>query len=208
MSEGPLFYIGHRKFGMNEKIAAKQAEKRQQIIEAAAQLIVQKGIDKTSLTDIAQAAGISKGSLYYYYASKNDLIFDITEAHINQISDNLFDIIENRRDNAEWKDILNILFERIMAAETRGRLHLYLVQQALNGNDELAERFRKKYREWNAMIQAGFSKIDPDGSDYKVLSTLVITALDGCLIQSMLGLEISPWEEIINYLDIKVPLSI
>jgi AcrR family transcriptional regulator len=192
---------------MNEKIAAKQAEKRQQIIEAAAQLIVQKGIDKTSLTDIAQAAGISKGSLYYYYATKNDLIFDITEAHINQISDNLFDIIENRRDNAEWKDILNILFERIMAAETRGRLHLYLVQQALNGNDQLAERFRKKYREWNAMIQAGFSKIDPDGSDYKVLSTLVITALDGCLIQSMLGLEISPWEEIINYLDIKVPLS-
>jgi len=192
---------------MNDKIAAKQAEKRQQIIEAATQVIVQKGIDKTSLTDIAQAAGISKGSLYYYYATKNDLIFDITEAHINQISDNLFDIIENRRDNAAWKDILNILFERIMAAETRGRLHLYLLQQALNGNDELAERFRKKYREWNAMIQAGFSKIDPSGSEYTVLSTLIITALDGCLIQSMLGLEISPWREIINYLDVKVPLA-
>ena len=192
---------------MNHKIAAKQAEKRQQIIEAATQVIVQKGIDKTSLTDIAQAAGISKGSLYYYYATKNDLIFDITEAHINQISDNLFDIIENRRDNAEWKDILNILFERIMAAETRGRLHLYLLQQALNGNDELAERFHKKYREWNAMIQAGFSKIDPSGSEYTVLSTLIITALDGCLIQSMLGLEISPWREIINYLDVKVPLA-
>jgi len=192
---------------MNDKIAAKQAEKRQQIIEAATQVIVQKGIDKTSLTDIAQAAGISKGSLYYYYATKTDLIFDITEAHINQISDNLFDIIENRRDNAAWKDILNILFERIMAAETRGRLHLYLLQQALNGNDELAERFRKKYREWNAMIQAGFSKIDPSGSEYTVLSTLIITALDGCLIQSMLGLEISPWREIINYLDVKVPLA-
>lgn len=192
---------------MNDKIAAKQAEKRQQIIEAATRVIVQKGIDKTSLTDIAKAAGISKGSLYYYYATKNDLIFDITEAHISQISNNLFDIIENRHDNAEWKDILNILFERIMAAETRGRLHLYLLQQALNGNDELAERFRKKYREWNAMIQAGFTKIDPSATDYTVLSTLIITALDGCLIQSMLGLEISPWTEIINYLDVKVPLS-
>jgi len=193
---------------MNDKIAAKQTEKRQQIIEAATQVIVQKGIDKTSLTDIAQGAGISKGSLYYYYASKNDLIFDITEAHISQISSNLFDIIENRHDNAEWKDILNILFERIMAAETRGRLHLYLLQQALNGNDELAERFRNKYRDWNAMIQTGFAKIDPSGAaDNKVLSTLIITALDGCLIQSMLGLEISPWTEIINYLDVKVPLS-
>lgn len=192
---------------MNEKLAAKQAEKRQQIIEAATQVIVQKGIDKTSLTDIAKAAGISKGSLYYYYATKTDLIFDLTDAHINQISNNLFEIIENRRDNAEWKDILNILFERIMAAETRGKLHLYLLQQALNGNDELKERFRKKYREWNTMIKDGFSKIDPAGSEHTVLSTLIITALDGCLIQSMLGLEISPWEEIINHLDVKVPLA-
>ena len=193
---------------MNEKLAVKQAEKRQQIIEAATEVIVQKGIDKTSLTDIAKAAGISKGSLYYYYATKTDLIFDITEAHINQISSNLFDIIENRPESSEWKDILNILFERIMAAETRGKLHLYLVQQAINGHDDLAERFRKKYHEWNAMIKAGFSKIDPEGSNYTVLSTLIITALDGCLIQSMLGLEISPLDEIINYLDVKVPLSV
>lgn len=192
---------------MNEKLAAKQAEKRQHIIEAATQVIARKGVEKTSLTDIAEAAGISKGSLYYYYATKNDLIFDITETHINQISNNLFDIIENSRETAEWKDILDILFERILAAETRGRLHLYLVQQALNGNAELAARFRKKYREWNATIREGFSKIDPESSDYTVLSTLIIAALDGCLIQSMLGLEISPSTEINNYLNVKVPLS-
>ncbi|MBS3757184.1 MAG: TetR/AcrR family transcriptional regulator [Desulfobacterales bacterium] len=192
---------------MNEKIAAKQAKKRQQIVEAATQVIARKGVEKTSLNDIAEAAGISKGSLYYYYASKNDLIFDITETHINQISRNLFDIIENSRETTEWKDILNILFERIMAAETRGRLHLYLLQQALNGNTELAERFRKKYGEWNATIREGFSKIDLESSEYTVLSTLIIAALDGCLIQSMLGLNISPATEIINYLDVKVPIS-
>jgi len=192
---------------MNEKIAAKQAKKRQQIVEAATQVIARKGVEKTSLNDIAEAAGISKGSLYYYYASKNDLIFDITETHINQISRNLFDIIENSRETTEWKDILNILFERIMAAETRGRLHLYLLQQALNGNTELAERFRKKYGEWNATIREGFSKIDQERAEYTVLSTLIIAALDGCLIQSMLGLNISPATEIINYLDVKVPIS-
>jgi AcrR family transcriptional regulator len=47
-----------------------QAGKRQQIIEAVARLIIQKGIEKTSLADIAEEAGISKGSLYYY-ASKD-----------------------------------------------------------------------------------------------------------------------------------------
>jgi len=110
-----------------DKKAQKQAVKRQKIIEAGSRLVVQKGIEKTSLADIADEAGISKGSLYYYYASKNELIFDIAETHINQISKNLFKIIEESHGNASWEDLLKILFERILAADTRGRLHLYLV---------------------------------------------------------------------------------
>lgn len=179
----------------------KQQIKRQQIIEAAARLIVQKGIEKTSLADIAREADISKGSLYYYYASKEDLIFDITETHINQISENLFSIIEKRKGTADWKDVLKILFERIMAAETRGRLHIYLVQQALNGNELMAERFRKKYREWDLMIKDGLSKIHSSDDDHTILSPLIIAALDGFLIQSLLGLRTISANEFVNHLN-------
>jgi AcrR family transcriptional regulator len=186
---------------LNKKLKdTKQQLKRHQIIEAAARLMVQKGIEKTSLSDIANEAGISKGSLYYYYASKDDLIFDITDTHINQISENLFSIIDARRGNADWKDVLKLLFERIMAAETRGRLHLYLIHQALNGNELLMERFRKKYREWNEMIRDGFEKIKPGDDDYKNLSLLIIAALDGFLIQSLLGLETIDADEFVNHL--------
>ena len=181
----------------------KQQINRQQIIEAAARLIVQKGIEKTSLSDIAGEAEISKGSLYYYYASKEDLIFDITETHINQISENLFSIIEDRKGTADWKDVLKILFERIMAAETRGRLHIYLVHQALNGNELMAERFRKKYREWDLMIKDGFSKIQSAGDDHTALSPLIIAALDGFLIQSLLGLTTISADEFVNYLNVQ-----
>jgi AcrR family transcriptional regulator len=180
----------------------KQASKRQQIIEAAARIIIQKGIEKTSLSDIAKEAGISKGSLYYYYASKDDLIFDIAQAHINQISENLFSIIEESKGNASWEEMLKILFERIIAAETRGRLHLYLIQQALNGNELLTERFRKNYKEWNDMIKEGFSKIRPSGTDLTVFSSLIIAALDGFLIQSLLKLDTISGDEFISHLDV------
>ena len=187
-----------------EKKAQKQAIKRQQIIEAGTRLIVQKGIEKTSLADIADKAGISKGSLYYYYASKNELIFDITEAHINQISENLFTIIEESQGNARWEDLLKILFERILAADTRGRLHLYLVQQALNDNDDLKQRFRKKYQEWKIMIKDGFAMLEPNVTNHNVLSALIIAALDGFLIQSLLELETISGDEFVNYLVIKI----
>lgn len=187
-----------------EKLEKKQADKRQHIIEAASSVIVEKGIEKTSLTDIAKAAGMSKGSLYYYYATKDDLIFDITETHINRISDNLFEIIENNRDNASWEDVLKILYERILQAETRGRLHLYLIQQSLNGNAELADRFRKKYREWNRLIKEGFEQIEPAESGHTVLSSLVIAALDGFLIQSLLGMPTIDADILVDHLKVKV----
>jgi AcrR family transcriptional regulator len=190
---------------LNKKLKyTKQQVKRQQIIEAAARLMVQKGIEKTSLSDIANEASISKGSLYYYYASKDDLIFDITDTHINQISENLFSIIDERKGSADWKDVLKILFERIMAAETRGRLHLYLIHQALNGNELLMERFRKKYREWNEMIRDGLEKIEPGKGDYATLSLIIVAALDGFLIQSLMGLSTITADEFVNHLNAEI----
>ena len=182
----------------------KQAARKQQIIEAGTRLIVQKGIEKTSLADIADAAGISKGSLYYYYASKNELIFDITEAHINQISENLFAIIEQTRGSTRWEDLLKILYERIMAADTRGRLHIYLIQQALNGSDDLKDRFQKKYREWKRMIIDGVAKIDPGIHLQGSAASMIIAALDGFLIQSLLEVEPISGDEFVSHLDVKI----
>lgn len=186
-----------------EKKAKKQADKKQHIIDAGTRLIIQKGIDKTSLADIAEEAGISKGSLYYYYASKNELIFDITETHINQISKNLFKIIEESKGNATWEELLKILFERILAADTRGRLHLYLVQQALNDNKDLKQRFQKNYQEWKSMITEGFAKLEPQITNHRILSSLIIAALDGFLIQSLLELDIITDDEFVSHLNIK-----
>jgi AcrR family transcriptional regulator len=190
---------------LNKKLKdTKHQIKCQQIIEAATRLMVQKGIQQTSLSDIANEAGISKGSLYYYYASKEDLVFDITDSHINQISENLFSIIETQKGNTHWKDILKILFDRIIAAETRGRLHLYLIQQALNGNEQLMERFRKKYREWNEMIRDGLEKIEPGNGDYAKFSLLIIAALDGFLIQSLLGVKTFTADDFVSHLNMDI----
>lgn len=50
------------------------ADRRQQIEEVAARLFAERGVDGTSMQDIAAATGIRKASLYYFYASKEDLI--------------------------------------------------------------------------------------------------------------------------------------
>lgn len=51
--------------------------RRQEIIDAAAQVFYEKGYDAASTQDIADLVGILKGSLYYYVESKEDFLFEV-----------------------------------------------------------------------------------------------------------------------------------
>ena len=59
--------------GGRKKVVKKQV-KREEIIEAAKNLIMQKGYRKTSVEDITSAVGIAKGSFYTYFKSKDFLM--------------------------------------------------------------------------------------------------------------------------------------
>jgi AcrR family transcriptional regulator len=52
----------------------KSEESRAQVIDAAISVLADKGITGTSVQEIADAAGISKGSIHYHFASKEELL--------------------------------------------------------------------------------------------------------------------------------------
>lgn len=55
-------------------------ERRRQILDAAMVVFSQRGYDKARMDDIAQEAGLSKGSLYWYFKSKKDLMLALLDA--------------------------------------------------------------------------------------------------------------------------------
>ena len=59
---------------------------KEKILLASIDLMRKNGIKNTSLADIAREVNISKGTLYYHYSSKDDIIFDIADNHLNIIS--------------------------------------------------------------------------------------------------------------------------
>jgi AcrR family transcriptional regulator len=54
--------------------------RRRQIADAAVQLFIEKGFHKTTTRQIAGAAGFSIGSLYEYFASKEDILYLVCES--------------------------------------------------------------------------------------------------------------------------------
>ncbi len=60
---------------------SKNAEDRKKdFVEAAARLFAEKGYEKTSIGDIIAAVGVTKGSFYHHYQSKQEVVDDIIAA--------------------------------------------------------------------------------------------------------------------------------
>lgn len=71
-----------RKSGTSAPVESKVFRRRREILDTAAQIFYEKGYDATSTKDIADAAGLLKGSLYYYIETKEDFLFElIKESH-------------------------------------------------------------------------------------------------------------------------------
>ena len=56
--------------------------KRERLIDAAAETIYASGVEKTTLADIAAAAGIPLGNVYYYFKTKDALVRAVVESHL------------------------------------------------------------------------------------------------------------------------------
>ena len=50
---------------------------RQRLVDAARDLFAAKGFEGTSVQEVVDAAGVTKGAMYHYFASKDDLLYEI-----------------------------------------------------------------------------------------------------------------------------------
>ena len=59
--------------------APRKDNVKEKILEATAGLLEHKTLSDISLAEIAAASGVSKGTLYYHYKTKTEILFDITD---------------------------------------------------------------------------------------------------------------------------------
>ena len=73
---------------MARKTKQQAQETRQQILDAAVREFSERGVAATSLTDIATAAGVTRGAIYWHFKNKVDLfneVWESTEPKIDQL---------------------------------------------------------------------------------------------------------------------------
>ncbi|MFC0226825.1 multidrug efflux transporter transcriptional repressor AcrR [Serratia aquatilis] len=72
---------------MARKTKQQALETRQQILDAAVREFSERGVSATSLTDIATAAGVTRGAIYWHFKNKVDLLNEVWELSESKIGD-------------------------------------------------------------------------------------------------------------------------
>src|SRR5215469_15388249 len=84
--------------------------RRAALTSAAAELFTSRGIDATTIDDIASRAGLSKGSFYHYFRTKAEILTAVRSRFSVEFRDRVAAIVE-RRGNVSWDDKLQAWVE-------------------------------------------------------------------------------------------------
>lgn len=162
--------------------APRKEDIRNVIIEAAQSLLDKKMIADISLAEIAAAAGISKGTLYYHYKTKNEILFDITDRYLEQQWSDLVAWTENPQKDTSLPRLVKYVIERNISTPA---LRIHLLCDAMTGNEEIRERLVARYADFEKLIEEKIGertqKIPPH-----FFSWLILLTSDGLFIQRLL----------------------
>ena len=157
-------------------------------IAAAEKLILEKGANDFSLADLASTMGISKGTLYYHYPTKDDLILDIIEEHMGQLSADYVDWFErHKNDSISEERFLDVVFYKGVKLFNRARMQIYMVNECMRGNEALRKRYVELWESWEKKLLEGLRRVYPEKTDKEGLAYTITLILDGMVMEEALG---------------------
>ena len=110
--------------------AADYGERRAAIVEHAARLFAGRGFLGTSIADLAEACDSSKSLIYHYYASKEDILYDVMHSHVQTLLDAAEDIAGRAVPPAtKLRDLTTAFLQLYAGAAARHRVLLNELQQ-------------------------------------------------------------------------------
>jgi AcrR family transcriptional regulator len=160
------------------------------VLDAALSLFVTQGYDETSMDDIASAAGLTKGAVYFYFKDKLSLLGALLERTEAELFDPIFESGRAARGTAaERLNKITNWFSRVGAERPELPLLHVLVSLRMHQRDnvvanQVAKTYQRLHEEIESIIQDGrasgeFSTNTPATTQAAVYVALI----DGLLLE-------------------------
>lgn len=162
---------------------------KEKIIQAAIESFAQTGYDRTKMEDIAKRLGLSKGTIYLYFKSKEDLFLAICEYNMQQgdkedaglfvkkenVATDAEQIYDNIRRREQGND--RVMLEMVAESARNPKLKKAMHELHVKVHEHVMEGVRNK-------IEDGFLRRDADAES---LAIALVALYDGLAVNRMLG---------------------
>jgi AcrR family transcriptional regulator len=141
--------IARRREQRRRKVNERSDERYVEILQAGRRVFRAQGFENTSLKDVADAVGINRSTLYYYISTKEDLLAEILEAP-------LLDMTRKLREVAALPIPASDRLHRVMVlqmdtfAEYQPEMFVFLADRLHLGRD--TDRLRDNAREYGEVL--------------------------------------------------------
>ena len=167
-----------------------KAEVKEKIVQAAIESFTQTGFDRTKMEDIAKRLGLSKGTIYLYFKSKEDLFLAICEYNIQKgdnedaglfiRKENVVSDAEQIYDNIRRREQGNdrVMLEMVAESARNPKLRKAMYELHVKVHEHVMEGVKNK-------IEQGFLRKDVDAIS---LAIALVALYDGLAVNRMLGI--------------------
>ncbi len=158
--------------------------RREQILDAAEAVLLERGLAAATVADVAAAAGVAKGTVYLYFDSKAELLAGLRARYLERLTAALDGPLgpgpRARRSYAAR-------IERLVAASldyavAHHRLHHLLLHQAGFSEEDVFARARAAIA---ALVEAGVAAGELDVPDTELATDFVLSGLHGTLVTAI-----------------------
>ena len=157
-------------------------QKRQDIIQAAMALFMDKGFQNTKMEDIAIDAGVGKGTLYEYFENKQDIFDEACIEYVNVIIDNIR-YVSNMDDTFNNK--LLILFNGKLKMESD--FDDMSIDNILSSKNIISEETIKKIILKISEMYGLICDIIDQGKEEGVVKKSIKSEITACMIMGTMG---------------------
>lgn len=169
----------HRTQKMARKRSDNYEDKQRNILDSAAAVFAELGMQKASMTHIATRAEVSKALLYHYYTSKSDLIYDIVRTHLEELENALK---EQDQPGLEPDERLRLLVQKMLEKyQHADNQHIVQLNYARVLTAEQSKELRSIERRITHRFSALFALINPELDEKSVWLMPVTMSLFGIL---------------------------
>ncbi|MET0314107.1 MAG: TetR/AcrR family transcriptional regulator [Hansschlegelia sp.] len=184
---------------------AIDSAKRRQIVDGARRVFLAQGFDAASMGEIARAAGVSKGTLYVYFESKEELFVALVKSQCAMTAERLFELNDDNHDVRDALRRLGLSFVEAMLEPS----HVSTVRMVIGAADrkpEIGQLFltagpRQGWARVTAWLAVKTERGELVIEDPEVAAKQFLTMCHGAVMMPVLiGAEAPPPQERIAYL--------